>query len=38
MYRDGGIIDYHFDIKLENQVGLPCYRHFNSNPKAGWFG
>jgi hypothetical protein len=37
MYRDGGIIDYHFDIKLENQVGLTLYPHFNSNPKAGWF-
>ncbi|MGO4893502.1 patatin-like phospholipase family protein [Flavobacterium sp. W21_SRS_FM6] len=37
MYRDGGIIDYHFDIKLENQRGLTLYPHFNSNPKAGWF-
>ncbi|MBL4877255.1 MAG: hypothetical protein JKY10_12315 [Cohaesibacteraceae bacterium] len=37
MYRDGGIIDYHFDFKLKNNDGLILYPHFNSNPKAGWF-
>ena len=37
MYRDGGIIDYHFDFKLKNNGGLILYPHFNSNPKAGWF-
>jgi hypothetical protein len=37
MYRDGGIIDYHFDFKLENNSGLILYPHFNSTPKAGWF-
>jgi len=36
MYRDGGIIDYHFDFKIENK-GLILYPHFNSAPKAGWF-
>lgn len=36
MYRDGGIIDYHFDIKL-NSKGLTLYPHFNAQPKAGWF-
>lgn len=36
MYRDGGIIDYHFDINF-NQSGLTLYPHFNSAPKAGWF-
>jgi len=36
MYRDGGIIDYHFDIKINNP-GLILYPHFNSDPKAGWF-
>lgn len=36
MYRDGGIIDYHFDFKL-NDAGLTLYPHFNSDPKAGWF-
>lgn len=47
MYRDGGIIDYHFDVSLENAPhntehktehnGLTLYPHFNSSPKAGWF-
>ncbi|KXI28792.1 patatin-like phospholipase family protein [Paraglaciecola hydrolytica] len=37
MYRDGGIIDYHFDIKIESPSGLILYPHFNANPKAGWF-
>ncbi len=35
-YRDGGIIDYHFDFKIQNK-GLVLYPHFNSVPKAGWF-
>lgn len=37
MYRDGGIIDYHFDFKIEGSKGLTLYPHFNSSPKAGWF-
>lgn len=36
MYRDGGIIDYHFDLKINNP-GLTLYPHFNPEPKAGWF-
>lgn len=36
MYRDGGIIDYHFDFKVKDE-GLILYPHFSSNPKAGWF-
>jgi hypothetical protein len=36
-YRDGGIIDYHFDINLSPTDGLTLYPHFNSQPKAGWF-
>lgn len=36
MYRDGGIIDYHFDINIEGE-GLTLYPHFNAQPKAGWF-
>lgn len=36
MYRDGGIIDYHFDLGF-NQDGLILYPHFNKWPKAGWF-
>ncbi|RGP39527.1 hypothetical protein BPTFM16_02829 [Altererythrobacter insulae] len=46
-YRDGGIIDYHFDFSLQkssvvtknnpNECGLTLYPHFSSEPKAGWF-
>jgi hypothetical protein len=36
MYRDGGIIDYHFDFNIQNQ-GLILYPHFSSTLKAGWF-
>jgi hypothetical protein len=36
MYRDGGVIDYHFDISF-NKSGLILYPHFNKAPKAGWF-
>lgn len=35
-YRDGGIIDYHFDLQILNS-GLCLYPHFNAQPKAGWF-
>ncbi len=37
MYRDGGIIDYHFDVEIKNADGLILYPHFNSTPKPGWF-
>ena len=37
MYRDGGIIDYHFDVNLTPNYGLTLYPHFNAKPKAGWF-
>ena len=36
MYRDGGIIDYHFDFEVKNK-GLILYPHFSSSLKAGWF-
>ena len=45
-YRDGGIIDYHFDFLVENKSksevenqhkSLTLYPHFNDQPKAGWF-
>ena len=36
MYRDGGIIDYHFDFEIKNE-GLTLYPHFSSTLKAGWF-
>ncbi|MEI6897726.1 MAG: patatin-like phospholipase family protein [Psychromonas sp.] len=36
-YRDGGIIDYHFDINIAPCDGLTLYPHFNKHPKPGWF-
>ena len=36
MYRDGGIVDYHFDFEIKNE-GLTLYPHFSSILKAGWF-
>ena len=36
MYRDGGIVDYHFDFEIKNE-GLTLYPHFSSTLKAGWF-
>lgn len=36
IYRDGGLIDYHFDFMIKSE-GLTLYPHFNPNPKAGWF-
>lgn len=37
MYRDGGIIDYHFDVDIKPTSGLTLYPHFSPTPKAGWF-
>ncbi|WP_286232982.1 patatin-like phospholipase family protein [Thalassotalea sediminis] len=37
MYRDGGIIDYHFDVALPKNKGLTLFPHFNDQPKPGWF-
>jgi len=37
MYRDGGIIDYHFDVDIKPNEGLTLYPHFDATPKAGWF-
>lgn len=36
MFRDGGIIDYHFDMKI-NTPGLVLYPHFYCTPTPGWF-
>jgi len=36
MYRDGGIVDYHFDFNIKNS-GLTLYPHFSSTVKPGWF-
>lgn len=37
MYRDGGIIDYHFDLAFGPQKGLVLYPHFYPKPIPGWF-
>jgi len=37
MYRDGGIIDYHFDVDIKPERGLVLFPHFSAYPKAGWF-
>ncbi|MEP1383593.1 MAG: patatin-like phospholipase family protein [Paraglaciecola sp.] len=37
MYRDGGIIDYHFDLNFGPEKGLVLYPHFNRRPIPGWF-
>ncbi|MEL6869892.1 MAG: patatin-like phospholipase family protein [Pseudomonadota bacterium] len=36
-YRDGGIIDYHFDVPLSCDDGLTLYPHFYSHLTPGWF-
>ena len=37
MYRDGGIIDYHFDLSFGPQDGLVLYPHFYPRAIPGWF-
>ncbi len=37
MYRDGGIIDYHFDLNFGPHDGLVFYPHFYPKPIPGWF-
>lgn len=37
IYRDGGIIDYHFDLNFGPSNGLVLYPHFYPRPIAGWF-
>ncbi|GGD53815.1 hypothetical protein [Lacimicrobium alkaliphilum] len=37
MYRDGGIIDYHFDLQFGPKPGLVFYPHFYKKPVPGWF-
>lgn len=37
VYRDGGIIDYHFDLNLELNDGLVLYPHFYDFALPGWF-
>ena len=37
MYRDGGMVDYHFDLPLKPQNGFVLYPHFFPQLKPGWF-
>lgn len=36
-YRDGGVIDYHFDCPLSGDDGLVLYPHFYPHLVPGWF-
>jgi hypothetical protein len=37
VYRDGGIVDYHFDFRFETRPGLILYPHFFGRMTPGWF-
>lgn len=37
IYRDGGILDYHFDLVFGPEEGLVLYPHFYPNAIPGWF-
>jgi hypothetical protein len=37
VYRDGGVIDYHFDIPWNYDEGIVLYPHFYSHIIPGWF-
>ena len=37
VYRDGGIIDYHFDFRFRTRPGLILYPHFFDRITPGWF-
>jgi hypothetical protein len=37
LYRDGGMVDYHFDLPFKPQQGLVLYPHFSPLLKPGWF-
>jgi hypothetical protein len=37
VYRDGGIVDYHFDLEYGSESGLVLYPHFYSKAIPGWF-
>ena len=36
-YRDGGITDYHFDLRFQHPQGLALYPHFFPYMVPGWF-
>lgn len=37
VYRDGGIVDYHFDFRFRRPPGLTLYPHFFERITPGWF-
>ncbi len=37
VYRDGGVIDYHFDVPLEVPGRITLFPHFFNWLKPGWF-
>lgn len=37
LYRDGGIVDYHFDFRFGRPGGLTLYPHFFERITPGWF-
>ncbi len=37
VYRDGGIVDYHFDMPFLDGDGLVLYPHFYPHLTPGWF-
>ena len=37
MYRDGGMVDYHFDLPIKPNNGIVLYPHFTPMLKPGWF-
>ncbi|WP_262689610.1 hypothetical protein [Kordiimonas aestuarii] len=37
VYRDGGVIDYHFDVPWSYEDGIVLYPHFYGHLTPGWF-
>lgn len=37
VYRDGGVIDYHFDVPWSYDSGIVLYPHFYDHIVPGWF-
>lgn len=37
LYRDGGVVDYHFDCAMAGESGLVLYPHFYPHLVPGWF-
>lgn len=37
IYRDGGMVDYHFDLPFDVDDGIILYPHFSPMLKPGWF-